>query len=1307
MQSIRLATLGQFSMLFLVLILFIILCKLLYDYEQDLTRSYFSLYSRANSRIEIVKYFLVILMTVSHFYIHESIKYLDHLGAHLGVCLVSCTILLFLFIYYLPYYHFITNFTHAAAYGSTALFVLGELISWFFKDINILLEFFIFITPLIVYILLGLINKRVQYIKNHASNPQMFIKSLYESEICLRFLIQDLIMALEETEHQEFVQDIQSHIKEWFKELRKQFYFHKLVSILEFLYIFSVLEDDNLARLKLSFTKEGKFDLEYNYGEFKCRRIVEERSKTYCEELDFIKFRKMYEKVLKSDEKTCLIQTEFWTELGNDIINTKKIETLSYSAHRLVGETYKLGKELYEVYPENAAPMLLYGGFLSDIYNEPEKGNELLLKSEHIRKTDRLRQQIETRLSYFDQNAGVMIVSGSPDSVGMVEYVSHEAYSILGLNIGLRLNLHIANFSPPPMDNIKLHNKSLIRFLTTRNSYEVDLPLNNLLMSSDGFLVEVFIQIKCLALDSYPFFLVSMRRAKVTRECILFDSENCITAHTKLCASLLRFRDSAYLKGMRIDQVIPGLVDHIQTQGSASGYEYDTPYERIYVRFEEKYTKSIVFRVLYLTNSFNEAKTWGLCYTEVPIDNYLKPDYSLRKLSQRLMKLGSVFMAKRGIIKNSKFYRFKKNLRVHIYDIPSVHILPITDFKAGKYKAAKDAPKIEITDIKDPPDSKDIENSDVSLASELCNVEKKAISMGKILTTPKFIQNSLEMKSPINSISSSSLSASTSIKAQKLIRSVNTATRRFKIAFILTNVLVILAISAMITYLILQARFYQEDMLISHICTLRSNTVTLTEYVRYLQLHKLLSQDPNAELLLRSKLTDTVEEFDYYIKSLVEKLEKRPDEESDPLYEKKISTFLKEDNKYITKRDILLDALRALNLEAKMILSTPSEFINPQNPHFYYIMRNGVEETSKYLNETVNIFLEIERQNLAEMTEIVNYLGVSEVFLIIICFIGVIIPTLIRIERANQDVWRFFYSLSIQVIHEMKFKYEERLETVHGIEQTRKPISSRFKNIKLRKKTRNSYKWKQIIFKLSIYYLCSSGIFIYIYAFLLVEFTEVISQKPDTLNWASMIISSIEEGFFWGTEVSYINTTFNYFSIVPEQQVSHPLRKMNQLIDLWDYSEKILITELNLAIKSSEEQQYVLFVNGCVYPPCQVYLHMGLHPALIKIRAEVPLLVSIALPFEWAFGNMMYKEEVNNSMKHLLTLYEDILNGMIEICVSKMKGVVITYCIVVLLLNIFIYIPALNKIRAEVTDVWDNSKLIPYSLIIRSQKDKV
>lgn len=1250
-------------------------------------------------------------MTVSHFFIHEGIEYLEHVGAHLGLCLVSCIILVFLFIYYLPYYNFIANFTHAAAYGSTALFVLGELISWLFRDINILIEFFIFITPVLVYILWELINKRVQYIKHHASSPQKFLKNLYESEICLRFLIQDLIVAQDngsrETEYQDFVQDRKSQIKVWFKELRKRFYFNKLVSILEFLYLFSVLEDENLARLKLSFTTEGKFDVEYNYGEFKCRRVVEEHSKTYSEELDFIKFRKMYDKVLKSDEKACVIQTEFWTELGNDIINIKKIETLSYATHRVVGETYKLGKELYEAYPENASAILLYGGFMTDIYNDPEKGNELLLRSEHIRKMDRLKQQIETRLSYFDENAGVLIVSGKPDSVGTVEYVSHEAYSILGLNIGLRLNLHIANFSPPPMDNITYHNRSLIKFLKTRDSYEVDLPLNNYLMSSDGFLVEVFMQIKCLALDSYPFFLVSMRRAKVSRECILFDSDYCITAHTKFCASLLRFRDSIYLKGIRIDQVIPGLVDHIETQGSESGYEYDTPYERIFVRFEEKYIKSVALRVLHLTNSFNEAKTWGFSYTELPSDNYLKPDYSYRKLSKKILELGSAFMAKRGIIKNSKFYHVKKNLRVRIYDVPSVHILPITDFKAGKYKVAKDAPKIEITDIKDPLDPMNIDSGDLSLASELWDVEKKAIAMGKILITPKIIEKSLEIKSPNPSMSSNSLNASTSIKAQKLIRSVNTAIKRFKIAFFLTSVLVILAISSMITYLILRARFYQEDMLISHICTLRSNTVTLTEYVRYLQLHKLLSQDPNVELLVRSKLTDTVEEFDYYINSLVEKLEKRPDEESIPLYEKEISTFLKVDDRYITKREILLDALRMLNLEAKMILSTPSEFINPQNPHFYYIMRNGVEETSKYLNETVNIFLEIERENLATMTEIVNFLGVSEVFLIIICFIGVVLPTLIRIERANQDVWRFFYSLSIQVIHEMKFKSEERLETVHGIEQVRKPISSRFKNIELRKKTRNSKKWKQIVFKLSIYYLCSAGIFIYIYAFLLVEFTEVISQKPDTLNWASMIISSIEEGFFWGTEMSYINTTFNYFSIVPEQQVSHPLKKMNQMIDLWDYSEKVLITELNISIKSSEEQQHTLFVNGCVYPPCQVYLNMGLHPALMKIRAEVPLIVSIVLPFEWAFGNMMYKEELNNSMKYLLTLYEDILNGMIEDSVGKMKGVVITYCIVVLLLNIFIYIPALNKIRTEVTDVWDNSKLIPYSLIIRSQKDKV
>lgn len=1304
-QSIKLGVIGKLSIFFILLLIFLTLCQILYGYEQDITKSHSSLYSRPHSRFEVIKFGMIILMIVSHFYIHESKFYIDHAEIHLGICLGCSITLTFIFLYYLPYYHTIANFTHAAAYTSSSIFVIGQVISLIFKETTILVIFFMFITPLLVYFVWDILQRRRSYIKNNTANPQMFMKNIYERELSIRILIQAMLQAQSKDMCSE-VEVMKTQIKDMFQEIRKEFYFNKLVSILEFLYFFSVLEDEPIARLKLSFAIEGKFDIEHSYAEFKCRKLAEDHRREYSEEIEFIKYKAFYDKVKKIDEKACSIQLEFWNELSSNIINVKKIETLSYALHRAMDDTFKQGKELYEKHPEKAPVLRLYGSFLMDIYNHTEKGNELLSKSENIRANDILKQQNGSRFSYFDENAGVMIVSGSPDSVGMVDYVSPEAYSILGLNISLRHNLHISNFSPPPMNNTKFHNMALIRFLITRNSYEINLPLNTFVMNSDGFLVEVLMQMKCMALDSFPFFIVSMKRAKFNRECMLFDSDYSITAHSKYCASLLRFKESKYLLGMNLNQLIPGLIYHIETQDAGVGFVFNTSYEKLFIQVEEKVFRTIVYRIIYITNSSLEARSWTASFTELPSSSYS----AKRDLSANIFKLGSAFIIQKGIIKNPKLNRLRKNLSVSIDEHPTIYILPWSDFKPGKSKLSKDAMTIKI--IKASPDLKlkDMDKKDDSITSKSSEiVELKRLATEQSIFLSKNREDSVNrFSSPSGSLSSHFANSYTSLIAQKLILNVNSSIKRFKVAFLLTNMLVIISIATMVTYLILSANLYKDDMLIPHICTLRYNTVTQTEFVRFLHLHYILSKDPAVEQIIRTKLTDTVNEFDYYIKYFEDKLSKRPDEESNHLYQKKIPTYLKEEDKYTIKEETLIDALRNLNIETKNILATPSEYINPSNPHFYYLMRNGVEETAKALNDTVFIFLDIERQNIEYTIFVVNLMGAGEVFIIIICFFGVILPTLIQIERANQNVWRFFYSLKYQVIHEMKFKSEERLEIMHGIEQFKDDqISSRFKNTDSRRNTQNSNKWKGITLKLTIYYFCSAGLFIYIYAFLLEEFAEVIKQKPMILNWGSMIVAAIEEGFFWGTEVSYLNTTFGYFNIIPQQQVSHPLYRMNEMIELWDYSEHILISKLNLIIDSSSEQEHALFVDGCIYPPCQVYLKLGIHPALMKIRGDVPLIVSIVLPFEWAFGNMSYKEELIRVLKYLLSLYEDILNGMIQDCVVKLQGVAISYCVLMIILFMFIYMPAINKVKAEVTNVWDNTRLIPFSLIQRSQKDKI
>lgn len=1201
------------------------------------------------------------------------------------------------------------NFTSAASFAVLALFVVAQVLAWIYSQTTIMVVFFIFISPLLMCMIWEASTRRMRYIQENCRNRFKFMNNIYERELPIRFLIQELV-DLKANGKEDLAEEVKLQIKMLFKELRKKFYTCKLVSVLEFIYFYSVIEDENLAGLKLSFAIEGKFDVEYSFSEYRCRRMLTDSFKVYSEEHDYMKFRKMYDNVKRIDEKACLLQLEFWNELSTDLINIKKIESLSYALHKVIEDTYKTGRELYETYPNKASVLRLYGSFLMDIYNDTEKGNELLSKSENIRANDKLRLRYDSKFSYFDENAGVIVISGTPESVGMVDYVSPEAYSILGLNNTLRLNLHISNFSPHPLNNAKFHNKVLVNILKSRDDYDLKVPTNNFIVASDGFLVEVMMHMKCLAWDSYPFFIMSLKRKKVKRECLLFDADYSILAHTRNFGTLFRYMESYYIVGMNINHFIPELVEHIERVGNGLVFEYDTPSDRLFIKIQEQYHCGILHRVLYITNNITEAKVWSSKILDTHRLYSLKSYTLVRTLSENLIAAGmNHYYKRKGILKNPKLNYPKKELNVIIDDRCVIHELPWTDFKPGKSKIAKDAKVIFKPVLDVELNMKPIERGDISLVSNLSEIlDLKDAKADDILHSyDAKAQRGKKSPSASSSVVSKNASATRSVAVQKLIESVNSSIKRFKCAFFSTNIVVILAIAAIMIYLILNARFYKYDMLMPHICTIRYNSVTLAEYVRFLNIHHQLSNSTELEQSLRTRLAGTMEEFNYYINSLEDKIKKRPGKESDSIYKEVISTFVKHNNTYVVKKETLIDALRNLYAESQYILASPIEEITTTNPHFYYVIRNGVEETSKTVNNTVYEFLDIEKQNLEDLTQIVNLLGAGAAFLIVICFFAIILPTLIQIEKANQNVWRFFYSLQFTVVQEMRFRCEERLESMHGTEVLKKPHKAyRFKENESRKKIRNSSKWKSIMLKLSIYYICSIVLFIYIYCVLMVNFTEVVGQKPEIINWASMIISAIEEGLFWRLEISYLKTPFGYFSIIPEYQVNEPYERMREMIDLWDYSEKVLLTEVNLHIDSSSEQEKALFVDGCIYEPCSVYLKKGIHPALMKLRGEVNDALNIFLPYQYANVYLAYKEEITRVLKHLLELYENILNKMIEDSVEMMQGIAFSYCILVLILYLFIYIPTINKVREEVTNVWDNTRLIPISLIQRSLRDK-
>ena len=74
------------------------------------------------------------------------------------------------------------------------------------------------------------------------------------------------------------------------------------------------------------------------------------------------------------------------------------------------------------------------------------------------------------------------------------------------------------------------------------------------------------------------------------------------------------------------------------------------------------------------------------------------------------------------------------------------------------------------------------------------------------------------------------------------------------------------------------------------------------------------------------------------------------------------------------------------------------------DPNVYYLIRNSIGETLSATNRTYDKLEDYEHNDLLEVYTIVLLLGTISMFVLILCLVIIIIPTIIKIENAYSSV---------------------------------------------------------------------------------------------------------------------------------------------------------------------------------------------------------------------------------------------------------------------------------------------------------------
>lgn len=94
----------------------ILMCQsqAIFLYDQFLTKAKSDLRARAHSKIHVVQEMSILIIVVTHFWIHESYPV-----SHLFIVFVLSLGLIGGYVYYLPFYNNIINYTHSAVFLTT------------------------------------------------------------------------------------------------------------------------------------------------------------------------------------------------------------------------------------------------------------------------------------------------------------------------------------------------------------------------------------------------------------------------------------------------------------------------------------------------------------------------------------------------------------------------------------------------------------------------------------------------------------------------------------------------------------------------------------------------------------------------------------------------------------------------------------------------------------------------------------------------------------------------------------------------------------------------------------------------------------------------------------------------------------------------------------------------------------------------------------------------------------------------------------------------------------------------------------
>lgn len=925
--------------------------RLSIDIRHDIAQ--YDAWAMASSNQEVLKVLWSFFLVFSYYFILSHVNWL-----HYVIISVSSGILCYKYCRRLPFYNPLMNKLQAMQSSTVSFISFSHLVGYYMDSSTVILAMSFIITPILVlYIAFAFED----------------LKDSTVEELKSKFYSIDSILDLELA-----MRDILINGDKSAAELFRELYYHgmikkhKLLYILDSYFTYAALNQKQLARVKLSFIHLGNSSFEYDYQEYRCRLFIE--NETESDSLKYMKYSSSIQSAKNEDEILCKNLIDLWEQLFSTLPNHTKIRQLVKSIHKRRAKLRKSYISLVKAYPNIPYINELLGSLIVDICNNPSKGNKFLQRAAFQRE-DTLRIVGMNKLSFFNPEAGVIIVSCDPNYFTRIVYANSQAMDILGYSNKVLIGLSLSDLIPYPYSEI--HSMNIKRFIFNRNMHSIEIHPNVLFFTnSDVRMVPVLCNIQVDVLGSHPCFLVSFLRYEKTPNMALLSDDGVILSHTEYFNTYIQ-ESSENLIGFNLYSAFPVL-------------------------------KGRFFNPFFLSNDRN------IIVVRLPIGYHA---------------LNIVIIYKHFIevedfcIPETMSYQFKGSIRDDdsITTEASPPSIGVLNFSPAEVGCVDTSIKFDVSSY---------ELSEISVKLKRLSYKHDVQNEGEI-----DIQISEKRSLTYSSVNSSFRSKVNSNQSLSKINTVHEASRSLKICLIITfaGILgMIIGISLFIDQT-LEQMYKTSDFNIEiseglyylHVMASGARTLNLIEYY---------PEDLPSTLTELQTAIHTIKRLTKSIDDYIESIESDSQDFYKGLfYDSRIITYSLQDTYIHSNHKNLMNIFYDFAFHTQMLMNTTeSAFLQSSDPCLFYLLANSNGPAYSALNSTYISILNFQNTKV-DMVRTYILISFSSIgILIFICFffIG---HRLYILQKSSNKVWQMIYSIPFDTLIELKRRAVERLLNVHNL----------------------------------------------------------------------------------------------------------------------------------------------------------------------------------------------------------------------------------------------------------------------------------